>query len=76
VWDGPGPHNIEQGNQVRVAVPGFRVGTRIPATLIVIWDPEMRGWGFYMDSGAAGVVMIPLEEIEPLRALLVRGPGS
>ena len=72
-----GPHEIPQHQQVRQAVAGWLLdGARTPATLIVIWCPVERAWGFYLDSGAGGQVMIPEGEIEPLIELLnSRPPG-
>lgn len=69
-WGGDGPHNIPQERRRQIAVSGFVPGTRVAATLIVIWDPEARAFGFYVDSGAAGVVMIQFEQVYRLAAFL------
>lgn len=73
-WGGDGPHNIPQGERRQIAVPGFRPGARVAATLIVIWDPVAKAFGFYVDSGAAGVVMVPVSEMTRLAGFLLGAP--
>ena len=70
-----GPHEIPQHQQVRQAAAGWLMNDdRTPATLIVIWCPVERAWGFYLDSGAGGQLMIPEQEIAPLIELLANRP--
>ena len=73
-WAGGGPHNIPQEQRRQIALPGFTPG-RVAATLIVIWDPVAKAFGFYVDSGAAGVVMIPVDQAYRL-AVFLAGAGS
>lgn len=61
-----GPHLIPQGSQRRVAVPGRRLDGGLPATLVVIYDPQTRGWAYYLDTNPRTAILIGPQEVHDL----------
>lgn len=65
---------LPAGQQVRVAAPGRKLRESIPATVIVIYCPDQRGWAIYLDSDPSQAVVIPTAAARVIAEKVLQGP--